>query len=397
MIATQPLPAVDFPQPDTHAAAVSQALLDTIKQEIKAERGAIPFDRYMELVLYAPGLGYYSNGTQKFGSAGDFVTAPEVSSLFGRCIAHSVAKVLASLSGGDLLELGAGSGVMAVDVLRELQALDQLPAHYYILDRSADLRERQRQRFEKDIPEFLPRIVWLDQLPDTPINGVILGNEVADALPVKRFRWSAGKAIELGVSIKDDALIMTRLLNTDQTLCGMLSGVARSCGWPDGFESEFSPTLPAWIQSLSACIDQGALLLIDYGCGRAEYYHSQRNRGTLMCHYKHRAHPDPLLFPGLQDITAYVDFTALAYGADAAGLQLAGYCAQAQYLLDNNLEGMLAEIDQSEAAVFFKRVSEIKTLTLPGEMGERFKAIAFVKKEAASPGGFTMQDLRSRL
>jgi SAM-dependent MidA family methyltransferase len=396
-MAVQQMPAVDFPQPDAQAAAVSQALQDVIKQEIQAAGGVIPFDRYMELALYEPCLGYYSNGTQKFGSAGDFVTAPEVSSLFGRCIAHSVAKVLASLTNGDLLELGAGSGVMAVDVLRELHTLNQLPAHYYILDRSAELRERQLQRFEKDIPEFLSRIVWLDQLPEIPINGVILGNEVADALAVKRFRWSAGKAIELGVGIENDALIMTTLLNADQLVCDRLSGIARSCGWSDGFESEFSPVLPAWIQSLSDCIDNGTLLLVDYGCGRAEYYHAQRNSGTLMCHYKHRAHPDPFLFPGLQDITAHVDFTALAYGADAAGLRLAGYCAQAQYLLDNGLEGMLAEFDQSDPAVFFKRVSELKTLTLPGEMGERFKAIAFVKKQAASPGGFAMQDLRSRL
>ncbi len=391
------LAAGEFPQPDEPAAALSQKLQAVIKQEIHSAGDAIPFDRYMELVLYAPGLGYYSNGSRKFGGAGDFVTAPEISPLFGRCIARSVKTILANIADADLLELGAGTGIMAVDILRELRTLDQLPAHYYILDRSADLRERQQRRFEKDIPELLPRIVWLDQLPGTPINGVILGNEVADALPVKRFRWTAGEVTELGVGIENDALVITTLTAADQCMSGLVSSTAQLCGWRAGFESEYSPLLPAWIQSLADCIDKGALLFIDYGCGRAEYYHAQRDSGTLMCHYQHRAHPDPLLFPGLQDITAYVDFSTLADSADAAGMQLAGYCTQAHYLLDNGLEDMLAELDQADQADFFKRVSEIKTLTLPGEMGERFKAIGFVKNSEAIPGGFAMQDLRSRL
>lgn len=376
---------------------LSEQLQAAIKREINAAGGAIPFDRYMELVLYAPGLGYYSNGTRKFGSAGDFVTAPEVSPLFGRCVARSARTILADLVDADLLELGAGSGVMAVDILRELRALDQLPAHYYILERSADLRQRQRQRFEKDIPELLSRIIWLDKLPDTPINGVILGNEVADALPVKRFRWHSGEVAELGIGIGNDGLIMVALEEVDRQLTETVEAIARSCDWPDDFESEYCPSLPAWIQGLAESLNQGALLLIDYGCGRSEYYHAQRSRGTLMCHYQHRAHPDPLLFPGLQDITAYVNFSALADSADAAGMHLAGYCTQAHYLLDNGLESMLAELDQSDQMLFFRRVSEIKTLTLPGEMGERFKVTGFVKNSKVIPGGFARQDLRSRL
>lgn len=389
--------AGELPQPDESAAALSRELVALIRQEIGAAGGGIPFDRYMELALYAPGLGYYSNGTRKFGSAGDFVTAPEISPLFGRCIARSVSKVLASLDSADLLELGAGSGVMAVNILQELRTLGQLPAHYYILDRSADLRERQRQRFEDEIPELLARIVWLDRLPEAPINGVILGNEVIDALPVKRFCWKDGKVTELGVGIAKDKLNMAVLAYADRHLSRVVDELATRCGWQDNFESEYCPLLPTWIQSLDACIDQGALLFIDYGCGRAEYYHPQRNCGTLMCHYHHRAHPDPLLFPGLQDITAYVDFSVLADSADVAGMQLAGYCTQAHYLLDNGLENMLAELDPSDQVGFFRRVSEIKTLTLPGEMGERFKVISFVKNCASIPGGFTMQDLRSRL
>lgn len=387
----------ELPPPDQHAVRQSEKLQAAIRGEIAAAGGAIPFDRYMELVLYAPGLGYYSNGTRKFGSAGDFVTAPEISPLFGRCVARSARTILADLVDADLLELGAGSGVMAVDILRELRALDQLPAHYYILDRSADLRQRQRQRFEQDIPELMSRIIWLDKLPDTPINGMILGNEVADALPVKRFRWHRGEVAELGVGTDNDRLIMVALEEGDRQLIETIEGIARCCDWPDDYESEYCPSLPAWIQSLAESLNQGALLLIDYGCGGSEYYHAQRTSGTLMCHYQHRAHPDPLLFPGLQDITAYVNFSVLADSAAAAGMHLAGYCTQAHYLLDNGLESMLAELDSSDQTVFFRRVSEIKTLTLPGEMGERFKATGFVKNSKAIPGGFALQDLRSRL
>lgn len=392
------LPAAgELPQPDASAAALSRELVALVRQEISAAGGVIPFDRYMELALYAPGLGYYSNGSRKFGSAGDFVTAPEISPLFGRCIARSVSKVLASLDSADLLELGAGSGVMAVDILRELGSLDQLPEHYYILERSADLRERQRQRFEDQIPELLSRIIWLDQLPAEPINGVILGNEVVDALPVKRFHWLDGQVTELGVGVTKNQLGMAVLGETDQHMSAVVNDLAGDCDWAGSFESEFCPVLPAWIESLAASIDRGVLIFVDYGCGRAEYYHPQRNSGTLMCHYHQRAHPDPLLFPGLQDITAYVDFSALASSAVLAGMQLTGYCTQAHFLLDNGLEGMLSELDQADQATFFKRVSEIKTLTLPGEMGERFKAISLVKNCATIPDGFTMQDLRSRL
>lgn len=390
-----PLPD-SFPSPDEQAAALSGALLAEIVREIDRCGGVIPFDRYMEMTLYLPGLGYYSNGTRKFGSAGDFVTAPEISPFFGRCVARSVAPVIAGLPHADMLELGAGSGVFAVDVLRELQDLGELPARYLILELSGELRQRQQQRFAAEIPDLLERIHWLERLPEQPLRGVIFGNEVVDALPVKRFRWSESAVVEQGVSYTGGLALADRVPE-DRAFIDQLEQLSRSRSWQGVYTSEWCPSLPAWTRSLAGILDQGALLLIDYGCGRDEYYHAQRNGGSLMCHYRHRAHQDPLILPGLQDITAYVDFSALAESGCQAGLELAGYCTQAHFLLDNGLETLLAGLDASDQAAFFRRVSEIKTLTLPGEMGERFKVMALTRNSAVKPGGFASQDLRSRL
>lgn len=386
-----------LPRPDADALAVSARLVETIADEVAAGGGAIPFDRYMELALYRPGLGYYSNGSRKFGAAGDFVTAPEVSDLFGRCVARSLAASLRSLANPQILELGAGRGLLAVDLLRELAALGVLPERYLILERSGELRARQRARFQADIPELAGRIEWLDSLPGAGFDGVVLGNEVVDAFPVKRFCYSGGAVVELGVGVRDGSLVEVALATPDRRLVDAVAPLADACAWPDGYTSEWSPTVEPWMVALGEKLRDGLLLLIDYGCGRAEFYHRQRATGTLMCHYRHRVHADPLVLTGLQDITAYVDFTQLAEAGARAGLRLHGYATQAFYLIDSGLQALVEACDGADRPHFLRRMSEVKTLTLPGEMGERFKAMAWCKGRVASPSGFSAQDLRSRL
>lgn len=396
MIQPSSSPVGDLPAPDADAAKLSRLLLAQLREQIRQAGGALPFDRFMEQALYAPGLGYYSNGLRKFGSGGDFVTAPEIGDLFGRSLARGVAPVVGE-TGGDVLELGAGSGALAVDLLRELDSLATLPGRYLILERSAELRERQRHRLQQAAPALCGCVEWLDRLPDKPFDGVILGNEVVDALPVKRFRWRPQEVLELGVGWRDGGLVETTLALGEERLRDFIARVSVSQEWPPGYESEWCPSLSAWLQGLAASLGRGMLLFIDYGYTRAEYYHAQRARGTLMCHYRHRAHADPLRLPGLQDITAYVDFTALAEAAVDAGLHVAGYTSQANFLLDCGLESLLAALDPADHKAYLKKVSEAKTLIMPGEMGERFKVIALCKDLREAPRGFAGKDLRGRL
>ncbi len=351
----------------------------------------------MEIALYAPGLGYYSNGLQKFGSAGDFITAPETSALFGRCLAHSIAPVLQSFEQPDILEFGAGSGVMAVDVLSELSKRSALPDRYLIVERSASLKQRQRQRFERDIPEMQDRIQWIDDVSNLTINGVVIANEVLDALSVKRFIWSDNRVVEQGVCINDTGFAFQKMSKTDEAMSSTILALQANHEWCEGYQSEWSPMLRPWIKTIADCLTAGAVVFVDYGSVQSEYYHPQRHGGSLMCHYRHRAHPDPFVLPGLQDITAYVDFTAVAEAADQVGLQVAGFTTQTHFLLNNGLDAFIGEVDPADQKTFFKLVSECKTLTMPGEMGERFKAIALTRNSAIEVGGFAEQDLRGRL
>ncbi|HHJ16186.1 MAG TPA: SAM-dependent methyltransferase [Gammaproteobacteria bacterium] len=350
----------------------------------------------MAAALYEPGLGYYSNGLTPFGEQGDFVTAPESGGLFGRCLAQCIASVLTTLSQGVVLELGAGSGVLAADLLSELQRLDCLPERYYILERSAAMRAMQEDTLARRIPELAGRMEWLTELPAQPVSGVIFGNEVADALPVKRFCWSDARVTEIGVAWQDDRLSDCESPgNAD--FQARVQILAQGAGWSKGYSSEYCPSLPAWIGSLADCLAQGLLLMIDYGYGRAEYYHPQRNTGTLICHYRHNAHNDPYFYPGLQDITAFVDFTAIAEAASDGGMQLKGYTSQAQFLVGCGIDRLLAEGDPDDARRFLQLSNEAKRLLLPGEMGERFKAIGFVRDVPDDVKGFSARDLRSRL
>jgi SAM-dependent MidA family methyltransferase len=388
MSSSLPLPAAD-------ARAVSDVLLEKLHSRIEQAGGCVSFDTFMAAALYEPGLGYYSNGLNPFGEQGDFVTAPESGSLFARCLARCIASALEQLEQGVVMELGAGSGVLAVDLLRELKKLGTLPQRYYILERSAAMRALQERRLNRQLPELSQRLEWLDTLPEEPIRGVVFGNEVADALPVKRFRWHKGQVSELGVGWQNQQLSVCEC--GDDDVEKYVWQLARIGCWEGGYQSEYCPTLPAWINSLTDILAQGLLLLIDYGYGRAEYYHAQRSMGTLMCHYRHHAHDDPFWLPGLQDITAFVDFTTIAEAASAAGMQLQGFASQARFLVACGIDQLMAETDTSDTRQFLQLSNEAKRLMLPAEMGERFKVIGFSHKLLHGVKGFGSQDLRSRL
>jgi SAM-dependent MidA family methyltransferase len=374
--------AADVPAPGEDALAHSERLSALIRAQVQAAGGAIPFSRFMELALYAPGLGYYSAGARKFGADGDFVTAPELGPVFARCVADAIAPVLRELGEGvALFELGGGSGAFAADALRHLDALDAAPAEYLLLEPAADLRERQQARLREALPAPLfARCRWLDGPPERDWRGVLFANEVLDALPTPRFVKREGEVYEEHVVIDADG----RFLRVDQPADALLRAAVRhverdtEAPLPDGYRSEVLPQLPYWIQAIGGLLREGVMLFADYGYPRAEYYRPERRDGTFLCHYRHRAHDDPFFLPGLQDLTASVDFTALAEAGVNAGFEFAGYCSQASFLLANGLPARLEEIAAlDDEAARYRAAQAVKRLTLPGEMGERFQVMAF--------------------
>lgn len=359
-----------------------------IRDEIESTGGWIGFDRYMDLALYAPGLGYYSAGMQKFGSGGDFVTAPEISALFGRCLARQIAQILAA-TGGDILELGAGSGKLAVDVLKELQRLGSLPGKYHILEVSANLREKQKLYIgtHSDL-HLAQKVRWLDELPER-FNGVILGNEVLDALPVRLVVPRSKAFYERGVAWENDAFVWSDRVLEDEEL---RDAVNRFELHP-GYVCEVGVASRALMASLARMLGRGVILMLDYGFPAREYYHPQRSQGTLMCHYRHHAHDDPFLHPGLQDITAHVDFSAMAMAASADGAELMGYTSQAQFLINCGIIDLLTEVSPSSAN-YLPLAAQAQQLLSPAEMGELFKAIAVGKGIDVPLVGFVKGDKR---
>jgi SAM-dependent MidA family methyltransferase len=388
---------VELPAPSAEQAACSEQLAGLVREAIDAAGGAIPFSQFMELCLYTPGLGYYSGGQRKFGTGGDFVTAPEISPLFGRCLARPCEDVLETLGGGDILEFGAGSGQLAADLLGELQDKDCLPERYLILERSAELRQRQQQTLHRQLPQLGERVSWIDTLPEPGFRGVVLANEVLDAMAVERFRWQGTAAERFCVGSGTGGFEWRLQPAADTRLAAAIAQVASGCDLAEGYVSEINLTLQPWLQGVADCVDRALLLLIDYGYPRSEYYHPQRSHGTLMCHYRHRAHPDPLLFPGLQDITAHVDFTAVAEAGVAAGLDVCGYTSQSWFLLDCGLDSLLQAAGPADTAAYLQQAQQAKTLILPGEMGERFKCIGLTRGIDMPVPGFRMQDQRGRL
>lgn len=382
--------SANLPAPSSDALIHSAKLCELIRRDIANQGGWIPFSRFMELALYAPGLGYYTAGSRKLGAEGDFTTAPEISTLFGRTVARQLVEVMQA-SSPHILELGAGSGKLAMDILSELARLHALPDSYSILEVSADLRERQQALINERLPHLAARVHWLDTLPDT-VSGAVIGNEVLDALPVHLLYWSEGRLLERGVTNE-----ATRFIWKDKLAdCKALTDIAKNIKVPHDYLSEISVAARGLVSSLCERMDKGALLFIDYGFGAREYYHPQRNRGTLMCHYRHHSHDDPFYLPGLQDITAHVDFTAVAEAAIDQGAHFLGYTSQAHFLMNNGVTDYLGEISLDDVKAYAPLSSQLQKLTSPAEMGELFKVIALGKGIDQPLSGFLRGDL-SRL
>lgn len=383
-----------MPAPDGVQQAHVEAMHTALRRYIIEHGGWIGFDEYLEQVLYAPGLGYYSAGATKLGAVGDFTTAPEISPLFGACIARQCAPFLQS--DGELLELGAGSGALAEVMLQRLASLDALPARYLILEVSADLKDRQRTLLSRLPVELYERVQWLDALPKA-LRGVIVANEVADALPFQCFAATSAGYAERGVALGGAGQPEWAERAASVSLLAELKRLEASLGRPfeAGYRGELCLRAGPWMAALAGALESGGILLFDYGFGRSEYYHPQRRRGTLRCHYRHRAHEDPFLYPGLQDISAWVDFTRIAESASDAGLEIAGYCTQAAFLLGAGIDAELA-IERTPLAQA-RAASGAQTLLMPGEMGESFKAMLLTRGPMPEMPAFALQDMRRLL
>lgn len=386
----------DLPVPGDLAQQHSEQLIGLIKNEIDNNDGAISFQRYMELALYAPGLGYYAAGSNKLGEEGDFITAPEISTLFSQALANAIIPALDNAS--VILEVGAGRGRMAADILVFLQQQNKLPEEYWILELSADLRERQKNTIEETAPELLDKVKWLNLLPDN-FSGVVLANELLDAMPVQLFQKNKNDISEVNVVWKEDKFSFQLQSSFDERLITRVKDIENELGVDlnSGYVSEINFAAEDWIKSIAERLQQGVIILIDYGFPRHEYYHEQRSQGTLMCHYRHRTHPDAFVYPGLQDITAHVDFTAMADAALEANMRVIGYTNQVSFLMGAGLMELADFNEDGEIKEQIEITSQIKKLTLPHEMGELFKVIGFSKNSDISLPAFEYRDLREYL
>ncbi|MDR6937235.1 SAM-dependent methyltransferase [Luteibacter sp. 3190] len=393
-----------LPEPGADERAHSDHLADLLREEI-ASHGPMPFSRFMERCLYTPGLGYYSAGKAKFGEEGDFITAPELGSLFARCVVRAFVPVLASLGPeADFMEIGGGSGAFAEAALLALDAAGQVPRRFMILEPSADLRERQRERLHANLPAALfARAVWLDGPPEEDWDGVLFANEVIDALPTTRFAMRDGEVYEEHVVLDGDRRFVRSDRPADALVGGAVRHVERDLGrdFATGYRSEILPQLPYWIQAVAGSLRSGAMLFADYGYTRGEFYLPERDDGTLRAFYRHRAHGDAFHLPGLQDLTASVDFTALAEAGNSAGFGVAAYMPQAQFLIASGLQELFEDdyLALTDEAARYRLSQEVKKLTLPDQMGERFQVMLFAKgiDAAALPEGVMAADQGSRL
>jgi len=371
-----------------HCARVSEH----IREKIDDAGGQISFAEFMHEALYAPGLGYYNAGTTKFGADGDFITAPEISSVFGRILARQSAEVLGEMESGDILEFGAGSGKLAVDMLKALEELGALPDAYRILEVSADLQQRQKQRIQAELPQLADRVQWISDMP-RDFEGVIIANEVLDALPVERFVRRAAGVSQLCVS-REAARFVWSEREAPERLASAVAEIETEIGRTlvDGFTSEVSLAAPKWIDALANCLRRGVVFLFDYGVSQQEYYATDRTEGWLRCHFRHHAHSNPLLHPGIQDLTTWVDFSSIAGAAVANGFDLLGYQTQSQFLMGGGLEIEMQDFTKLPLPRQLELSGQIKKLTLPGEMGENFKCIALGRGAVDTPSTFHFAD-----
>jgi len=381
-----------LPEPDLAARDHSSRVMTMVRGEIVRSGGWITFADYMQMVLYAPGLGYYVAGARKFGGAGDFVTAPETTPLFARALAAQVAPVLAATAARELVEFGAGSGALAADLMNALARSGALPSRYAILDVSPDLRQRQRAEIARRAPDHIGRVEWLDALPAT-FDGAVVMNEVLDAVPPHLVLRRDGAWFERGVACN------AKLHWEDRPLADDSLRAAASARFPAAgdYLSEINPAAEALVEDVGRRMTAGAMMIIDYGFPQAEFYHAQRGEGTLMGHYRHHSHADPFLWPGLSDLTAHVDFTAMALAGERAGLQVAGYAPQAAFLLGCGILDLLCEIGEPASVAYLREAAAVQKLTSPAEMGELFKVLALAKGEDIAWPGFAIVDRSHRL
>jgi SAM-dependent MidA family methyltransferase len=392
------LHALELPEPSPIALVVSDELSGQIRRTIAEAGGHIGFDDYMRMALYEPGLGYYLAGAVKFGNDGDFITAPELSPLFGRCLARQCREIL-DMTGGRVVEFGAGTGLLAASVLTALAGSGSLPDRYTIIELSPELRDRQRGAIEQHAAPYLDRVEWVECPPRAPMNGVVIANEILDAIPVKVFKTTAGRIYERRVQSIGDRfgwldVPADRIL--EEKVRGLVAREIIECDTE--YVSEFNAGIEPWIADLGRLMENAVALVIDYGFPRSEYYHPHRTSGTLMCHFRHRQHDDPFWFPGIQDITASVDFTCVAEAADAGKLGVLGFAEQSSFLLACGLLDDAGERVAGADEILRQRVAhEIKVLTLPTEMGARFKVLALGRGYNSPLRGFQLRDERHRL
>jgi SAM-dependent MidA family methyltransferase len=387
-----------LPIPTAAMQAQSEQLSQLISEEITQQAtGSISFSRFMELALYEPQRGYYTAALDKLGKTGDFITAPEISPLFAQCIARQCQQVFADLGSADILEIGAGTGQLAVDLLLCLEKENCLPEQYKILEISPTLKVRQQDLLQKRIPHLLTRIHWLDDWPLSPLKGVMIANEVIDALPVDKFLWTKEQIHEVRVADEKGRFNYCFIEPCDLNQVALLNHLkANYFSQVNNYQSELCLRLDAWISKLGSALLQGLALIIDYGFPAREYYHPDRCHGTLMCYYRHLAHTDPLCLIGLQDITASVDFTQLAQLAVQAGLNVAGFTPLAAFLINNDLLALIEKCYDTLSAIDVNR--QVHVLTSPSEMGELIKVIGLTRGYGASPlQGFRTYDKRARL
>lgn len=383
--------ALTLPPPSPDAARHSDALRARIGDEIRAAGGWISFARYMDLALYAPGLGYYSAGAAKFGASGDFVTAPEISPLFAVSLAAQIEQIMAQ-SAPCIVEAGPGSGALAAGLLLELEQRGALPQRYQLLEVSPDLRQRQAEMLRRRAPHLANRVAWIDEIPHR-FSGTVIANELLDALPVHVLAWREDGILERGVALDTDG----RFRWEERSASGAVLAAARDLKPDAPYVSEIGLAARAWVASWAEALEVGALLLIDYGFPAREFYHPQRSSGTLMCHHRHHAHGEPFHLPGLTDITAHVDFTAIAEAAADRGLELYGYTSQAQFLMNCGITGVLARTPPEQTGTYLSLAAGVQKLLSPSEMGELFKVLAMGRGIAEPLLGFASGDRSHRL
>lgn len=387
-----------FPSVDSVALANNREVINLLKQAIAKHGGRIRFDQFMEIAMFAPGLGYYDSVNRIFGDEGDFITAPEISAFFGKCLARQIQQLMTSMGQTNILEFGAGSGILAQTILKELDKTKQLPDTYYIYDISPTLRGRQFGRLKRNVPHLLDRVEWLSDIPEN-FNGMIIANEVLDAMPVHRVVfYKDGNHEETYITLKDGKLVLEDGPLSSIEIKNEMDKIMRlRPDIKDGYRSEINLVVKDWVERVSKMLGQGLILLIDYGCTRKEYYQPVNHMGKLVCYFQHHTHGDPLLYPGIQDVTSHVDFSLVADAFQKQGLKVAGYTNQSFFLAGCGLESLYQELDSSDEKKYAEESRCMARLIMPEAMGEIFKAIAITKGIDEDLIGFSVSNQQDTL